>query len=379
MPGRRLGTAPFTFLDIDHATLRGYVLPASMLSESDSHPVGPIDLPAHPPYRPGMNRRRFLLTSLAGALAAPLGAEAQSAGKVWRIAYLSLSPDEESSPSMKALKQRLMELGYVEGKTSILDYRSAEGQPARLADVADELVRSKPDVIIAGGGTLTALAAKRATNSIPVVMAAVGDPVAAGLVASLARPGGNVTGLSTLAADVAGKRVQLLIELLPRLSHVAVLLNPVTPASERALAEIKTTANSLGVQVQVFEMRSANELPEAFKQAMRFRALIVLEDPLTLGLRVNIAKLAASNQLPAIYGLRVYIEAGGLMSYGADLSHTFVRVAGYVDRILKGARPADLPVEQPTKFELVINLKAAKALGLTIPPSVPARADQVIE
>jgi len=153
----------------------------------------------------------------------------------------------------------------------------------------------------------------------------------------------------------------------------------VTPYSERALAEIKTTANSLGVQVQVLEMRSANELPEAFKQAMRFRALIVLEDPLTFGLRVNIAKLAASNQLPAIYGLRAHIEAGGLMSYGADLSDTFVRVAGYVDRILKGARPADLPVEQPTKFELVINLKTAKALGLTIPPSLLARADQVIE
>jgi putative ABC transport system substrate-binding protein len=272
-----------------------------------------------------------------------------------------------------------MALGYVEGKTSILDYRSAEEQPARLADVADELVRSKPDVIIAGGGTLTALAAKKATNSIPVVMTAVGDPVAAGLVASLARPGGNVTGVSALAADVAGKRVELLIELLPRLSHVAVLLNPGTPYSERALAEIKTTANSSGVQVQVLEMRSANELPEAFKQAMRFRALIVLEDPLTFGLRVAIAKLAASNQLPAIYGFREHIEAGGLMSYGADLSDMFVRAASYVDRILKGARPADLPVEQPTKFELVINLNTAKTLGLTLPPSLLARADQVID
>jgi len=312
-------------------------------------------------------------------LLAPLAGEAQQPGKVWRIAYLSLSPNEESSPSMKALKHRLMELGYVEGKTSILDYRSAEGQPARLADVADELVRSKPDVIIAGGGTLTALAAKKATNSIPVVMAAVGDPVAAGLVASLARPGGNVTGLSALAADVAGKQVQLLIELLPRLSHVAVLLNPVTPYSERALAEIKTTANSLGVQVQILEMRSANELPEVFKQAIRFRALIVLEDPLTFGLRVNIAKLAASNQLPAIYGFREHIEAGGLMSYGADLSDMFVRAATFVDKILKGAKPADLPVEQPTKFELVINLKTAKALGLTIPQTLLLRADQIIE
>ena len=324
------------------------------------------------------------LTGLAvlftiGLLAAPLAAGAQQAGKVWRIGYLSLHPGEENSSSMRALRQRLRELGYVEGGNFILDYRSAGGQPARLADLAADLVLTKPDAIIAGGGTLTALAAKQATNSIPVVMAAVGDPVAAGLVASLARPGGNVTGLSALAADVAGKRVQLLTELLPRLSHVAVLLNPVTPYSERALAEIRTAANSLGVNFQTLEMRSASELPGAFKQATRFRALIVLEDPLTFGLRSNIAELAASNRLPAIYGLREHVDVGGLISYGADLSDMFVRAASYVDKILKGTKPADLPVEQPTKFELVINLKTAKALGLTIPPSVLGRADQVIE
>jgi putative ABC transport system substrate-binding protein len=327
-----------------------------------------------------LDRRTFLGTLTGGLLAAPLAVEAQQPGKVWRVAYLSLGPGELHTPRMKALTQQLRELGYVEGKNLILDYQSAEGQPARLADLAAALVVTKPDAIIAGGGTLTARAAKKATDSIPIVMVAVGDPVAAGLVASLARPGGNVTGLSTLAPEVAEKRIQLLAELLPRLSHVAVLLNPVTPYSERALAEIKTTATSLGVQVHVVEMRSASDLAAALKQAMRFSpALIVLEDPLTYALREKIAELAIANQLTAIYGFREHVEVGGLMSYGADLTALYRRAASYLDKILKGVRPADLPVEQPTTFELVINLKTAKSLGLTIPPSLLQRADQVIE
>jgi putative ABC transport system substrate-binding protein len=327
-----------------------------------------------------LDRRTFLGTLTGGLLAAPLAVEAQQPGKVWRVAYLSLGPGELHTPRMKALTQQLRELGYVEGKNLILDYQSAEGQPARLADLAAALVVTKPDAIIAGGGTLTARAAKKATDSIPIVMVAVGDPVAAGLVASLARPGGNVTGLSTLAPEVAEKRIQLLAELLPRLSHVAVLLNPVTPYSERALAEIKTTATSLGVQVHVVEMRSASDLAAALKQAMRFGpALMVLEDPLTYALREKIAELAIANQLTAIYGFREHVEVGGLMSYGADLTALYRRAASYLDKILKGVRPADLPVEQPTTFELVINLKTAKSLGLTIPPSLLQRADQVIE
>ena len=322
-----------------------------------------------------------LMTLLAVAVpVVRFAAEAQTAGKVWRVAYLSLGSGELHTPGMKALTQQLRELGYAEGKNLILDYQSAEGQPARLADVAAALVVTKPDAIIAGGGTLTARAAKKATDSIPIVMVAVGDPVAAGLVASLARPGGNVTGLSTLAPEVAGKRIQFLAELLPRLSHVAVLLNPVTPYSERALAEIKTTATSLGVQVHVVEMRSASDLAAALKQAMRFGpALMVLEDPLTYALREKIAELAIANQLTAIYGLREHVEVGGLMSYGADLTALYRRAASYLDKILKGVKPADLPVEQPIKFELVINRRTATALGLTIPPSLLLRADQVID
>ena len=320
-----------------------------------------------------------LLVLAAGILAVPLVAKAQPTGrKIWRVAYLSLIPGEENSPPMKALTQRLAELGYGQGENLILDHRSADGQPARLADLAAALVLAKPDAIIAGGGTLTARAAKEATSSIPIVMAAVGDPVGAGLVSSLARPGGNVTGLSTLAAEVAAKRVQFLAELRPQLSSVAVLLNPVTPYSQQALAAIKMTATSVRVQVHVVELHAASDLAAALKQAAQVSpALIVLEDPLTYALRHKIAELATATHLPAIYGFREHVEAGGLISYGADLSDLYRRAATYVDKILRGAKPSDLPVEQPTKFSLIINLKTAKALSLTVPPSLLAQADVI--
>ena len=313
---------------------------------------------------------------LALALA-PLVAEAQPAEKLARIGYLSLGT---AADTPRALLQGLRELGYVEGQNLVIEYRYAEGKAERLPDLAAELVSLKVDVIVAGG-TPPPLAAKRATTTIPIVMTSAGDPVGSGLVASLAKPGGNVTGLSTFTRDLAAKRLQLLKEVVPLVSRVAVLWNAANPYAVLNMRETEAAARTLGLQVQSVEVRGPDDIETGFSTAIRWRAgaFIVVDDPFTYLHRTRIADLAARNQLPAMYGFRQYAEAGGLMAFGTSLADLSRRAATYVDKILKGAKPADLPVEQPTKFELVINAKTAKALKLTIPPSVLLRADQVIE
>ena len=282
---------------------------------------------------------------------------------------------------MKSLLERLNELGYREGHNMIFDYRSAEGVAERLPQLAADAVRANPDVLIAGFGTLAAKAAKAATSTIPIVFAAVGDPVGAGLVESLSKPGANVTGLSALARDIVGKRLQILQELVPSNKPVAVLLNPETPYSALALQELRAAAQAGPTALVVFEARTADQVSFGFEAAAKAdtAGLVLLEDPLTLGLRGQVTELAARLRLPTIYSLREFTEAGGLMSYGHDQRQMHRRAAEYVDKVLKGAKPADLPVEQPTKFELVINLKSAKALGLEFPPRLIALADMVIE
>jgi putative ABC transport system substrate-binding protein len=328
-----------------------------------------------------MDRRTFLFVFSLGALSAALAAEAQEAGKVYRVGYLALLPGEDATRHMKTLKTRLRDLGYIEGKNLVFEYRSAEGRPERLATLAAELLQLGPDVVIAGGGTLTGQTAKQATRTVPIVMAGVGDPIASGLVTTLARPGGNVTGLSTLAPDIAGKRLEFLRDALPTVNQVAVLANPMTPFVAQALKVVGDAARALRVQIHVVEMTAPDQLDRAFEAVLSAKpgALLVLEDPLTFALRTRIAGLTAQHRLPSVFGFRDYVEVGGLMSYGTDLADLSSRAAIYVDKILKGAKPADMPIEQPTKFELVINLKTAKVLGLTVPPSLLARADELIE
>jgi putative tryptophan/tyrosine transport system substrate-binding protein len=326
-------------------------------------------------------RRREFITMLGGAAAWPIAVPAQQAGgRVYRISFLALVPGEDAT-LMKALLGRLHELGYTEGANMAFEYRSAEGRPERLAPLAMELVHTNPDVLIAGFGTLAAQAAKAATTTIPVVFTTVGDPLGAGIVTSLGRPGGNVTGLTDQAKDVQGKRLQFLTELVPDKYEIAALLNPDTPFSQLALQEAKAAAEYAHVHLQVLEARTAEQVMERLEDAARAGAagLLILEDPLIYSVRGKIADLAARFRMPAIYVYRDSAEAGGLMSYGPDRRHIYRRAAEYVDKILKGARPADLAVEQPTRFEFVINLKAAKAIGIEIPPTMLALADEVIE
>jgi putative ABC transport system substrate-binding protein len=323
-----------------------------------------------------MDRRRFLLTSLAGVLAAPHAVGAQQAGRVYRIGILA----NVSGGTWGAFTQGLRDLGYVEGQNITIEFRSSEGKYERLPDLAAELVRLKVDVIVAPANE-NVVVAKQATRTIPIVMAGSFDPVGSGLVASLARPGGNVTGLSFRATEIEGKRLELLKEIAPRVSRVAVLSNPTNRAIHSLLGEVEVAARSLGLQLQILEARGADEFQDAFVAMTRERAgaLLVFPDGMFLLHRTRIADLAAKSHLPAMYGVREFVDAGGLVSYAPSIRDNLRRAAIYVDRILKGARPGDLPVEQPTKFELVINLKTAKALGLTIPPSLLARADHVIE
>jgi len=276
--------------------------------------------------------------------------------------------------------ERLHELSYSEGRNMTFEYRSAEGLPERLPQLAMELVRARPDVLIAGFGTLTAQAAKAATTTIPIVFTTVGDPVGSGVVTSLARPGGNATGLSGLT-EIGGKRLELLQELIPGNKVVGVLMNPSTPFTRLALKAVTRAAEAGRIRLEVLEVRTPDQVSGRFEAAIKAgaRGLLVLEDPLMYDLRRQISDLATKFRLPAVYTYRDYAQAGGLMSYGTDRRQIYRRAAEYVDKILKGAKPADLPVEQPSRFELVVNLKTAKALGLTIPPSVLARADQVIE
>jgi putative ABC transport system substrate-binding protein len=322
---------------------------------------------------------------LVGSVAAapvllPLAVRAQQAGKPYRIAYLALLSGEDNTFA-KPVLQRLEELGYREGKSMIWDYRSADGHPERLQQLAAELVRAGPDVLIAGFGTLAPKAAMAATRSIPIVFTSVGDPVGAGLVASLSQPGGNATGMSGQASDIAAKKLQFLEDLVPGKKLVAVLGNPDTPYTALALQQVKTAAAAMGLPFAFLEARTVDQIPVAIDEAIRSGAasMLVLEDPVLLGAIQKTTELAAKGRLPAIYGPSEYAHAGGLISYGTDQSQLSRRAAEYVDRILKGASPASLPVEQPTKFELVINLKTAKALGLEIPPGLLSLADELIE
>jgi putative tryptophan/tyrosine transport system substrate-binding protein len=319
---------------------------------------------------------------LLGGLFSPVAAEAQQAAKVARIGYLAINL--AASPHQhEAFRQGLRDLGYVEGRNLVIEYRDAEGKFERLPALAAELVALKVDVILAVS-TLAALAAKQATRTIPIVFGGAGDPVASGLVTSLARPGGNVTGLSILAPELVGKCLEQLKQAVPGVSRVAVLWHPGAMGEHMdkdMLKEADVAARALGVRLQFVEARGPADFDRAFSDMTRARAgaLTVLASPMFISERRRLVDLAAKNRLPAVYPWREGVDAGGLMSYGANLADLFRRAATYVDKILKGAKPADLPVEQPTKFELVINLKAAKTLGLTIPQSLLGRADQVIQ
>ena len=329
-----------------------------------------------------MERRTFLGVIAGGLLAAPVAAETQQAGKVPRIGYLV--PNLAASPHLpEAFRQGLRDLGYVEGRNVVIEYRNAEGKFERLPALAAELVALKVDVIVASS-TLPALAAKQATRTIPIVFATVVDPVTSGLVTSLARPGGNVTGFSALIPELVGKCVELLTQAVPGVSRVAVLWHPgfyPERTEKDMLEEADVAARALGVRSQFVEARGPADFDKAFSDMTRAPAgaLTVLGSAMFFNERRRLVDLAAKHRLPTVYSSREFVDAGGLMAYGPNFADSLRRTAGYVDKILKGTKPGDLPVERPTKFELVINLKTAKALGLTLPPSLLQRADQVIE
>jgi putative tryptophan/tyrosine transport system substrate-binding protein len=320
-----------------------------------------------------------LVLTLCLALA-PLGAEAQQKDKIARIGYLA-TDGAASNALQEAFIQGLRELGYVEGENVVIEYRSADSRTGRLPDLASELVRLEVDVIVTSD-TSAALGAKQVTATIPIVMASSSAPVFYGLVASLARPSGNVTGLhSTAPPELAGKRLQLLREVVPGVSRVGVLLDSGDAYALLMMREIERVAQRIGVQLHSVKTQRPEEFERAFEAALldRVDALITVEGVQTVMTRTRIVNFAAMSRLPAIYGLREFVDAGGLMAYGTDRHDLFRRAATYVHRILKGAKPADLPIEQPTKFELVINMKTAKALNLTIPQTLLLRADQVIQ
>jgi len=323
-----------------------------------------------------------IVTLTLSLLAAPLAADAQQAGKVPRIGFLGVTSPSDRPSHLDAFRQRLRELGWVEGQNIVIDYRYAEGRVDRLPDLAAELVQLKVDLIVASAGTQAATAAKNATETIPIVMIYVRDPVGTGLIASLARPGGNVTGVSGSAGlELFAKQLELLKETVPKIRRVAILSNPDNAYHQLAIQEVNVAARSLGVQLQLLEARGPNEFDGAFAAMAKERvgALLVLSDAIFGSHRTRLADLAARSRLPAAFGVRDDVEAGGLMSYGPSILDSYRQAATYVDRILRGAKPAELPVERPTKFELVINMKTAKALGLTIPQSVLERADQIID
>ena len=312
-------------------------------------------------------------------LAVAVIAEAQQPKKVPRIGYLIGTSPTANAARVEAFRQGLRDLGYIEGQNLIIEYRYAEGKVDRLPDLAAELVRLKVDAIFAQG-TASVQAAKKATTTVPIVSVSA-DPVGLGLVASLARHGGNVTGLVSFTSELAGKRLELLKEVVPRVSRVAVLWNPDGPSSTLRMRETEAAAPSLGIKLQPVDVREPNDFEHAFAALKKDRAdaLFPLRSPLISSQVKRIVELAAKNRVPGMYDASEFAEAGGLMSYGTMLADLDRRVASYVDKILKGAKPADLPVEQPTKFEFTINLKAAKQIGLTIPPNVLARADKVIK
>jgi len=327
-----------------------------------------------------IGRLGLVVVVALGILAAPLAADTQPPGKVYRIGILPPGPISPRMHLWEAFRQGLRELGYVEGLNITLIIRSPERGPEQLPDLAAELVGLKVDVIVTATES-GVQAAKQATKAIPIVMAVTADPVETGLIASVARPGSNITGLSLIAPELTGKRLELLKEVVPRASRIGVLSVPANLTSPAQMKQAEVAARSLGVKLQALEVRSPNDLESAFQAAIRARAgaLFVPDSALFYTHRTRIVELAAKHRLPAIYGIREFVESGGLISYGASIPDSYRRAAAYVDKILKGAKPADLPVEQPTKFELVINLKTAKALGLTFPHSILVRADHVIQ
>jgi putative ABC transport system substrate-binding protein len=326
-----------------------------------------------------MIRRREFITLLGGAAAWPLAARAQQPGKVPTIGFMGSTTPAAQSELTAAFIQRLRELGWVEGRTVAFEYRWAEGRSERFAELAAELVRLKVDVIVTHN-TPPVLAAKQATSVIPIVFATAADPVDTDIVASLARPGGNVTGLSSQTPDVAGKRIELLREVVPDLRRFGILANTQNSYVPLEVHEVKTAARTFGLESDLFEIRRAEDIaPVAAAKGRAVQALYVMPDPVLFTRRLRINTLALGARLPTIYPLREYVESSGLISYGANWPVQWRRAADYVDKILRGAKPADIPVEQPTKFDLIINLTTAEALGLTVPPNLLGRADEVIE
>jgi len=327
-----------------------------------------------------MKKKITVLALCAMLFALCVAAEAQQSSKIFRIGYLIATSEAVSAANIEVLRQGLRDLGYEEGKNIVIEYRYAEGKQDRIPGLAAELVRLKVDIIVTLGATDTR-AAKEATSTIPIVMAQDPDPVGNGFVASLARPGGNITGLSSLAADLSGKRLELLKEILPKLSRAAVLGTSTNTGNAQQLKEMKLAAAAFGVQLQSLDILGPKDIETAFRAAVKGRvdAVLILRSPVFNSHRAQAVDLAAKNRLPATYPQSEFVEAGGLMSYGVSQNDLTRRAATYVDKILKGAKPADLPVEQPKKFEFIINLKAAKQIGLTIPPNVLVRADKVIK
>jgi putative tryptophan/tyrosine transport system substrate-binding protein len=330
-----------------------------------------------------MRKNFFGVALCAVLLTFCTSAEAQQQSKIYKLGWLGSRPavrEDVAARGSEMIRRELRALGYIEGKNLAFEYRSAEGEPNRLQALADELVRLKVDVLVMSTPSAV-LAAKNATRTIPIVFLLAGDPVASGLVDSLARPGGNITGFTTISTVLAGKRLELIKETVPKLSRVAVVWDPKAPGSARQWKENQLQAKDLGLQLHSMEVSSVAKFQGAFKDATQARstALSVIQSPFTSTYQKQIVDLAAKHRLPAIYPRQDFVESGGLMSYGADRLEPYKRVASMVDKVLKGTKPADLPVEQPTKFELVINLKTAKALGLTIPPVVLMRAGKVFK
>ena len=325
-----------------------------------------------------MLARRRLLAGTLATLAAPLAAGAQLTGKIPTVGFLGTTTASAWASWTAAFVMRLRELGWTEGRTVAIEYRWAEGRADRLTEIVEEFIRLKVDVIATSGGAV--LGAKRATSVIPIVFAAANDPVGVGLVASLAKPGGNVTGVSLQSTDLVGKRIEVLREVLPRLRRLAIMANTANLSNMVEVGEVQTAGRRLGVEQIMAYIRNAEDIELAVQTSRaRAEALYVCGDPVIVASKARLVNSALDARLPTIYGFREYVEAGGLISYGANYPDQFRRAAEYVDKILRGAKPGDLPVQQPTRFDLVINLNTARALGLIIPPSLRARADQVIE
>jgi len=327
-----------------------------------------------------VDRRRFLLTSLAGAFAGPLAARAQQKAMPVIGVLHTGSPGPSSAPLMAVFRQGLSEAGYVEGQNLVIEFRWAEGQYDRLPALAADLVGRKVDLIMANSPP-SALAAKSATSTIPIVFRSGADPVGDGLVASLARPGGNLTGVSFIADELTAKRLELLSELVPRVGVIALLMNPNNATAERVIRDVQEAARTKGLRLHVLKVSSESEIDTAFASLVQLHAsaLVVGADPFLSSRREQLVALASRHAVPSIYAWREFAASGGLISYGASLTSAFRLLGTDAGKVLKGAKPADLPVQQPLKFELVINQKTAKALGLTIPPTLLARADEVIE